>query len=214
MYFGFSRLERPVRSVGWPNHADKQYEMVGEAELPDFPTPVVVTDLRGRSRWTISIPADHVFPLKPEQYAEMCMQTMEVSEHVADLHAHKHKTHAAHYGYYHVDPNFMDVHEAVELGLLPSGKGKASTDKAQGSIVGLSGNGASYGEVCEKSMTFVLETHDAGLGNTLMMLWTAYGLAQKEGRAFFIDDSRWYVPGPLYLFLLLSQILLHLISCL
>ncbi|KAJ8122386.1 hypothetical protein ONZ43_g1405 [Nemania bipapillata] len=31
----------------------------------------------------------------------------------------------------------------------------------------------------------------AGLGPTLMMLWTAYGLAQKEKRAFFIDDSRW-----------------------
>jgi hypothetical protein len=40
-------------------------------------------------------------------------------------------------------------------------------------------------------MTFVLETSDAGLGKTLMQLWTAYGLAKKEGRDFFIDDSRW-----------------------
>jgi hypothetical protein len=33
----------------------------------------------------------------------------------------------------------------------------------------------------------------------LMMLWTAYGLAQKEGREFFVDDSRWYgTPPPLH----------------
>ncbi|KAI5861851.1 hypothetical protein GGS23DRAFT_575220 [Durotheca rogersii] len=29
------------------------------------------------------------------------------------------------------------------------------------------------------------------MGPTLMMLWMAYGLAQRERRAFFIDDSRW-----------------------
>jgi hypothetical protein len=40
-------------------------------------------------------------------------------------------------------------------------------------------------------MTFVLETADAGLGPSLMMLWTLYGLAKKQGRGFFIDDTRW-----------------------
>jgi hypothetical protein len=44
---------------------------------------------------------------------------------------------------------------------------------------------------CKKSLTFVLESKDAGLGKTLMMLWIAYGLALKEGRSFFIDDTRW-----------------------
>ncbi|KAL8713515.1 MAG: hypothetical protein Q9220_002377 [cf. Caloplaca sp. 1 TL-2023] len=46
-------------------------------------------------------------------------------------------------------------------------------------------------ETCEKSMTFVMESVDAGLGKTLLGLWMAYGLAQEEGRAFFIDDSNW-----------------------
>jgi hypothetical protein len=61
----------------------------------------------------------------------------------------------------------------------------------QQSLVGENTDGLIESDVCEKSLTFVMETHDAGLGKTLMMLWTAYGLAQKEGRAFFVDDSRW-----------------------
>ncbi|KAK5000794.1 hypothetical protein LTR66_000426 [Elasticomyces elasticus] len=36
-----------------------------------------------------------------------------------------------------------------------------------------------------------METSEAGFGNTLLMLWISYGLAKKEGRAFFIDDTRW-----------------------
>ncbi|KAH8815168.1 hypothetical protein F5884DRAFT_667530 [Xylogone sp. PMI_703] len=188
LYFGLRRvqLDHPVRSIGWANNADKQYEMIGDADLPDFPTPVVVNDLRGRAKWTISIPAGHSFPLKPAQYVEMCQQSMEVAHHVEDLHAHKHKTHAAHYSYYHVDPNFLDVDEAEEHGLLPGGKAKQ-----QHTMVGENTAGSLEAQVCERSMTFVLESHDAGLGNSLMMLWTAYGLAQKENRSFFVDDTNW-----------------------
>ncbi|TVY71423.1 hypothetical protein LSUE1_G008521 [Lachnellula suecica] len=163
--------------------------MVGESELPDFPTPVVVTDKRGRAKWTVSIPPDHEFPLQQEQYAEICMQNMEVAKHVVDLHSHMHRESMAHYGYYHVDPNFMDVAEAEAHGLLPGTKAK--TNMKQQQLVGENVDGLIESEVCEKSMTFVMETHDAGLGKTLMMLWTAYGLAQKEGRSFFVDDSRW-----------------------
>ncbi|KAL8770713.1 MAG: hypothetical protein Q9209_003580 [Squamulea sp. 1 TL-2023] len=36
-----------------------------------------------------------------------------------------------------------------------------------------------------------METADAGLGKTLLGLWIAFGLAQEERRAFFIDDSNW-----------------------
>lgn len=116
--------------------------------------------------------------------------------HVADLHSHKHREHAAHYGYYHVDPNFMDVAEAEAHGLLPGLKAKSSMKEDE--VVGeMTGGQLIESDVCEKSMTFVLETADAGLGKTLMMLWSAYGLAQKEGREFFVDDSRWYVPWPL-----------------
>lgn len=190
-YYGFSRISgsSPVKAVGWTTNGADQYEMVGESELPDFPTPVVITDKRGRSKWTVSIPPDHEFPLEPKQYAEICMQNAEVSKHVQDLHSHMHQGHAGHYGYYHVDPHFMDVAEAEAHGLLPGPKAK--TNMKQQSLVGENTDGLIESDVCEKSLTFVMETHDAGLGKTLMMLWTAYGLAQKEGRAFFVDDSRW-----------------------
>lgn len=161
--------------------------MVGESELPDFPTPVVVTDGRGRTKWTVSIPPDHEFPLQPKQYADICSQNMEVANHVAGLHGNKHN---GHYDYYRVDPHFMDVAEAEAHGLLPGSKAKTNM-KEHGSLIGEKKDGLIESGVCEKTMTFLLETHDAGLGKMLMMLWTAYGLAQKEGRHFFIDDSRW-----------------------
>jgi hypothetical protein len=186
VHYGLSRIGSTTRpAVGWATGAGDEYEMVGGAELPDFPTPVVVTDKRGRSRWSVSIPPSSPFPLEPATYAEMCVQSTEVAMHVQALHAHAHREMAAHYGYYHVDPYFMDVAEAEAHGLLPGEK----TSVREDSVVGEELLGRA--EVCEKSMTLVLETSDAGLGKTLLMLWTAYGLAQKEGRAFFIDDSRW-----------------------
>lgn len=192
LYYGFTKLQidHTARQVGWASHAGDEYEMVGDSELPDFPTPVVVTDKRGKAKWTVSIPPNAEFPLAPSQYAEICTQNMEVANHVADLHAHVHRPHA-HYGYYHVDPNFMDVAEAEEHGLLPGPKGKTSMKSQDGSVVGELSDSLIVQDVCEKSMTVVLETSDAGLGKTLMMLWSAYGLAQKEGREFFVDDSRW-----------------------
>lgn len=191
-YYGFSRIQEdhPSTPIGWATHSGDQYEMVGESELPDFPTPVVVTDKRGRAKWTVSIPPDHQFPLDPAQYGEICQQNMEVANHVADLHSHLHVPHAAHFGYYHVDPNFMDVAEAETHGLLPGPKAIKSM-KGQPLLVGEKYDDLVEAPVCERSMTFVMETHDAGLGKTLMLLWTAYGLAQKEDRSFFIDDSRW-----------------------
>ncbi|KAH8591388.1 hypothetical protein B0O99DRAFT_519681 [Bisporella sp. PMI_857] len=189
-YLGYSmvRSNGTIEKVGWANHAGEEYEMVGDSELPDFPTPVVVTDKKGRTKWTVSIPPSHAFPLEPKQYAEICMQNMEVAQHVADLHAHKHKQHGM-YDYYRVDPNFMDVHEAETHGLLPGPKAK--TSMREESLVGETQGSLIENAVCEKSLTFVMESGDAGMGKTLMMLWTAYGLAKKEEREFFIDDSRW-----------------------
>lgn len=188
-----------MKAVGWATHSGEEYEMVGDSELPDFPTPVVISDKRGRSKWTVSIPPDYTFPLEPKQYADICQQNMEVAKHVADLHKHMSMEHAAHFDYYHVDQNFMDVAEAEAHGLLPGPKGKTNMKSGHdGSLIGEDKNDLISSTVCEKTMTFVLETHDAGLGKTLMQLWTAYGLAKKEGREFFIDDSRWYddfVPG-------------------
>jgi hypothetical protein len=189
-----------VPAVGWSIHDDQEYEMVGEDELPDFPTPVVVSDKRGRAKWTVSIPPSYEFPLEPKIYEEICRQNMEASNHVADLRRHKHLTHQAHYDYYHIDPYFMDVAEAEKHGMLPNPSSRASSstwdsmrNNIDGSIIGENKDGLIDKEICEKSMTFIMESSDAGLGQTLMLLWMAYGLAQKEERAFFIDDSRWYV---------------------
>lgn len=180
--------------MGWATGSGEQYEMVGDSELPDFPTPVMIVDKRGRSKWTVSIPPYYDFPLEPKQYADICQQNKEVSKHVADLHKHMTMDHAAHYDYYHVDQNFMDVAEAESHGLLPGLKGKTNMKSGQdGSLVGVEKTNLITAAVCEKTMTFVLESSDAGLGKTLMQLWTAYGLAKKEGREFFIDDSRWCV---------------------
>ncbi|KAF7960611.1 hypothetical protein EAE96_000287 [Botrytis aclada] len=194
LYFGFTStwLERPMTAVGWATDSGNQYEMVGESELPDFPTPVIVTDKRGRSKWTVSIPPNHEFPLTPIQYTDICAQNMEVAATVANLHSHVHREHTAHYDYYHVDQNFMDVAEAEAHGLLPGIKAKNSVLREKdGSLVGENKDGLIDSDICDKTLTFVLETSDAGLGKGLMMLWTAFGLAQKEGRHFFVDDSRW-----------------------
>ncbi|RDW64109.1 hypothetical protein BP5796_10611 [Coleophoma crateriformis] len=195
LYFGFVaiRKDQATPKVGWALNSGEEYEMVGEAQLPDFPTPVMVTDKRGRAKWTMSIPPNQPFPLQPKQYAELCSQSTEVADHVIDLHRHTHVDHG-HYGYYHVDKNFMDVADAEAHGLLPGPKAKGKTSMVNGldgHIIGVVENSLIEMDVCKTSLTFVLETSDAGMGKTLMMLWMAYGLAEKEGRAFFLDDSRW-----------------------
>jgi hypothetical protein len=194
LYYGFSLVQSfAVPSVGWATDSSTTYEMIGEDALPDYPTPVIIMDKRGRAKWTVSIPPTYDFPLSPKEYSDICTTTEEVSDHVNDLHHHAHVNQAAHYSYYKVDQNFMDVWEAQEAGLLPSVDSLPSSMKDEdGSVVGEPKDELVIGEVCRKSMTFVLESNDAGLGATLLALWTSYGLAQKEGRAFFIDDSRWY----------------------
>lgn len=184
--------------MGYSLQDGEEYEMVGEDMLPEYPTPVVIADKRGRAKWTISIPPSYDFPLQPKDYADICKQSMEVATHVGDLHSHRHVQHAAHYDYYHVDSNFMDVAEATEHGMLPGlGKGGWESAGKEGAMVGEVVDQLIENEVCEKSLTFVMETGDAGLGRTLLALWMAYGLAEKEGRAFFVDDTRWLVPtGP------------------
>ncbi|KAG7131556.1 hypothetical protein HYQ45_009935 [Verticillium longisporum] len=86
------------------------------------------------------------------------------------------------------DKYFIDVPDAEKAGLLP---GLAEKTVQASHIIGETGESVGKKAVCESTMTFVLETADAGLGNTLMELWLFYGLALKQGRSFFIDDSRW-----------------------
>lgn len=164
-----------------------QYEMVALEELPDFPTPIVVTDRKGKARWTVYMPPTHGFPLSMSQYADMSAACKVVSQQVKAARSHATGLNSAQ----HIfgsgsssahDASFVDVGEAVELGLLPGPTGNGA-DKGKG--------GAVERPVCQRSMTFVLESENAGMGRTLAMLWTAYGLALQEGRAFFIDDTRW-----------------------
>ncbi len=172
---------------------EPEYELVGDDTLPDFPTPVVVTDKDGKDKWTISIPLGFRFPLKLEEYLLICQETEEIAQHVREeLYGEKY---AAPKDYYYNDPHFLDVVEADRNGLLMTPNQaagieyKARNPNAERMLVGE--ERVRHAQVCARSMTMLLETPNAGFGQTLMMLWTAYGLAQKEDRAFFVDDSRW-----------------------
>ena len=43
--------------------------------------------------------------------------------------------------------------------------------------------------MCEKSLTYMLESTDLGFVSMLLGLWTAHGPAKLEGREFFISDK-------------------------
>ena len=103
------------------------------------------------------------------------MADLKLPHHNNDENAPVHA--AAHYSYYHVDPNYVDVADAQEHSLLPRPIATAYTP--------------SKNAVCAKSLTYVLSSRTGGLAPTLMGLWLAWGLAQREGRAFFVDDSTW-----------------------
>ncbi|KAL2258463.1 hypothetical protein VTK26DRAFT_8218 [Humicola hyalothermophila] len=166
-----------------------EVEMVTQKEAPGFPTPIVITDHRGRAKWTVSIPASSEFPLTMSQYADMCVKCQQVAARAQQLRSQRYglQQFSLSFGSDSDDPDFIDIQEAQKAGYLTA----PSTAKSDGLI---KDGGMMAGEekpVCKKSLTFVLESNDAGLGKTLLMLWIAYGLAQKEGRAFFIDDTRW-----------------------
>ncbi|KAK3901919.1 hypothetical protein C8A05DRAFT_34395 [Staphylotrichum tortipilum] len=157
-----------------------EVEMVSQDGPPDFPTPMVVRDHRGRAKWTVSIPSGAVFPLSVAQYKDMCARCRQVAERTRTLKSQGHGLNQVSLGFgSNLADDFVDVQEAEMAGYL----GKDSMSPARGS--------AADKPVCKTSLTFVLESTDAGMGKTLMMLWMAYGLAEKEGRAFFIDDTRW-----------------------
>ncbi|KAL8996113.1 MAG: hypothetical protein Q9169_004305 [Polycauliona sp. 2 TL-2023] len=171
-----------------------EYNIAGQEPALQQPSPVVVTNTRHKSQWTVAIPRGAEFPLKPSQYARICAQSEDI---VQQLHASTSHSH------FHISPSesrrtatgFVDVQEAHDQGLL------SNTVADQGNaeeLVGVQSNnepetpdGRRDSNICEKSLTFVMETADAGLGKTLLGLWVAFGLAQEEGRAFFIDDSNW-----------------------
>ncbi|CAK4034982.1 Hypothetical predicted protein [Lecanosticta acicola] len=153
---------------------DKTY-LVGGNQLPDEPIALMVSDEDGTSKWTVSIPRNMSFPLPSHDYKNICehgakfRSTLKPTS-TAARGRHwwgEHKDHA-------VDSTFMDIDRAEDTGALPS---RLEDDWLRGT--------------CETSLTFVLQSDEASLGKSLLLLWLSYGLAKKEGRAFFIDDTRW-----------------------
>lgn len=165
--------------------------MAGGAQLPQEPSVVATADNTGKMRWTVSIPSSFDFPLRPAQYRDICHQAMEVSSNMRQESRSSSGFAKRMLNYYQKDQFYIDVKEAEEQSLLPpskvSGRPKGFVEDdmiADGfSTTGL--------KVCDRSLTYVMETDDAGFGNSLMRLWMSYGLAKAENRTFFIDDSRW-----------------------
>lgn len=171
-----------------PFTTEAKFEIVGLDGLPDSATPIVVMDAKGHAEWTVSIPPESNFPLVIEEYRQICSECREAASRVRDLRRQRPLDQQATLDRQSpADRYFMDVFEAGEKGILSA---ILELPRQPGSIVA-EDQSSTQKPVCESSMTFVLETLDAGLGNTLMELWIFYGLALKQGRAFFIDDSRW-----------------------
>ncbi|RWA05722.1 hypothetical protein EKO27_g9389, partial [Xylaria grammica] len=186
--------EDRIPIIGWSFGGDEQYQIVGQSELPRSPTPIALTNRHGKSRWTVSIPPTSDFPLSIKEYSDICTKCREVAAHVRELRGQSPLSQQASQDYYYEDPYFVDVRDAEKKGIFPDIEDKkraVTTETHDGHLVGQRKDGLADMETCRTSLTFVLESADAGLGSTLMMLWTAYGLAQKEKRAFFIEDSRW-----------------------
>ena len=192
--WGYKLARIPYSRLTPQGDLETDKDFVGDDHLPEFPTPVVVSDKEEKPKWTVSIPLGYAFPLKPEEYVEMCSGEDEISQSVAELHGKK-WTPPGQRRYYYKDPFFLDVPDADRAGLLMTDKQvkgieyKARKLHPDRFLVGE--EAVKNAPICPSTLVFVLETAKAGLGETLMMLWTAYGLAKIEGRSFFVDDTRW-----------------------
>lgn len=186
--FVTSPQDFPVLGSRFASH---QPEMVAPVVPPVFPTPVMARDKSGHSHWTVSIPPYHDFPLSTEDYARLSGQCREVSARARDASQPcDSATEQPHPSCDTKDESFVDVDRAEGTGLLPAPSQRGPV-KDSGHFVGLAGASTSTQPVCDTSLTFVLESPDAGLGNAMMMMWTFYGLAKAQKRAFFVEDTRW-----------------------
>ncbi|KAH6608685.1 hypothetical protein Trco_002031 [Trichoderma cornu-damae] len=174
----------------WPHFTTDEFEMVGQDAIPDFPTPIVVSHSRSRSKWTVSIPHHRDFPLTVDEYTDMGGKCRQVSAHARELRGKAPLSDRDGFKYDAADEYFVDVHEAELSGLLPP-VGRGSAAQKTGQFVGLNWESMAGLPVCQSSVTYVLESSDAGLGAAVMGMWMLYGLAEQDGRAFFVDDSRW-----------------------
>ena len=172
-----------------------RYHVVGEESSLQGPTPVLIANSKGKPKYSISLPQQLEFPLKPSEYRNICSASHDIS------HRLKHQNSRSGYGqskafkghYQKIDLNFMDVREAENHGIFPIKNNYRVSDATHTRNLdgGMQKHSTSDGQSCEKTLTYVLETTDAGIGKTLLGLWLSYGLAKEEDRAFFIDDSNW-----------------------
>ena len=166
-----------------------------EERSAEHPLPIFIANSNGRPKLSISLPKHLTYPLRPSQYSTVCSRYDDAARRLQLQNSHSGFYHnRGSQKYYYSDPNFMDVQEAEEQGLLPVKQDDRTLPSQQTSDAEKRlkmEHLRTDGKICEKSLTHVLETTDAGIGKTLMSLWLSYGLAQKEGRAFFIDDSNW-----------------------
>ncbi|OCT46831.1 hypothetical protein CLCR_01872 [Cladophialophora carrionii] len=168
------RTSHQVAELTFLTSLGKTYEIIEASELPDYPTPLAVTDAKGKHHWTISIPQNLRFPLAPTEYADICSQALEVGRHVAAKPSKPEHTAS----YYHKDASFIDVAEAQARNFLPPEPSSAAHSSEDGGL-----------PVCDRSLTYILDAADAGFGSALLGIWLSYSLARHEGRAFFIDDT-------------------------
>jgi len=156
-----------------PSTASPAHESPVTHDLPSEPTALMVVDDAGAQKWTVSIPTDAPFPLKPGQYQDICTQSEALSSSFSQRsRLERVKDWRKKSAYYRDDPAYLDVAEAQKTGVLPAAHSTTN-------------------QTCKSSLTFSMNTDDVSFGKTLLMLWMSYGLAKKEGRAFFIDDSQW-----------------------
>ncbi|KAI4728948.1 hypothetical protein E4T49_03357 [Aureobasidium sp. EXF-10728] len=174
-------------------NADKQIDLINGASIPDHPIPVIFQDQYGQPRWTVSIPPSFGFPLEHHEYAKICSTSEGVRASVEAMTGRASRIHGKsrpHFWkrpYYAADETFMPVDEAEAMNLLPA----MPEGQKHISVLGHVNGSSSHLPVCQSSLTFIMETSEAGFGNTLLALWLSYGMAKKEGRTFFIDDSNW-----------------------
>ncbi|OAA82158.1 hypothetical protein LEL_01703 [Akanthomyces lecanii RCEF 1005] len=183
-YFLLRLFGKDVSSISL---LEDEYNMVAQDDLPDFPTPIVIDDNRGRSKWTVSIPRNYRFPLSMEDYSEMMGHCREAAvRQTSESDSSASQATLKNHGF----NRFVDVAEAERTHLLPSSDILPSKRSRSGNFVALEGD-VDHLPVCQNSMTYVLESTNAGLGHALMSMWTSYGIAKELGKAFFVDDSRW-----------------------
>lgn len=142
-----------LAAIPYLTSSGRTYEIAGDVELPDYPTPFSFADKTGQKHWTIFVPQHLDFPLAAADYVDICSHAEEVARHAGN-HGAKHQ-HP-----YHADSHFMDVGEAQEAGYLPP--------QIQ---IARPGEDLSL-PVCEKSLIYILDGTDAGLGSTLLGLWS------------------------------------------